>query len=55
MWWQEKKEDPLVDGGQVLIEVWCDKQYVALVSTLHTAKTVETDKIKLKGEQMKNP
>jgi len=35
-----KKESPLVGSGQVLIQVWWDKQYVALVSTLHTANTV---------------
>jgi hypothetical protein len=37
--------------GQVLIQVWRDKRGVKLISTLHTAKIVESAKTNRKGEK----
>jgi hypothetical protein len=51
----KKGESVFSRKGQVLIQVWRDKRDVKLISTLHTAKIVESAKTNRKGEKISRP
>ncbi|PNF23441.1 hypothetical protein B7P43_G09117 [Cryptotermes secundus] len=51
----KKGESVFSRKGQVLVQVWRDKRDVKLISTLHTAKIVESAKTNRKGEKICRP
>ncbi|PNF20206.1 hypothetical protein B7P43_G16196 [Cryptotermes secundus] len=51
----KKGESVFSRKGQVLVQVWRDKRDVKLISTLHTAKIVESAKMNRKGGKICRP
>ncbi|PSN49971.1 PiggyBac transposable element-derived protein 4 [Blattella germanica] len=51
----KKGESKFSRKGQVLVQVWKDKRDVKLISTLHTAQIVESEKTNRKGEKISRP
>jgi hypothetical protein len=51
----KKGESTFVRKGQVLVQAWRDKRPVKLISTIHSAKIVASNKRNHKGEEIKKP